>query len=42
MCLAHLLRDTQFAIDCGDEGFSRAFKRLLGTSKNPASPTRLR
>jgi transposase len=29
MCLAHLLRDTQFAIDCGDDGFSRAFKRLL-------------
>jgi transposase len=29
MCLAHLLRDTQYAIDCGDEGFSRAFKRLL-------------
>ncbi len=29
MCLAHLLRDTQFAIDCGDEGFSPAFKRLL-------------
>jgi transposase len=29
MCLAHLLRDTQFAIDCGDNGFSPAFKRLL-------------
>ena len=29
MCLAHLLRDTQFAIDCGDDGFSPAFKRLL-------------
>jgi len=29
MCLAHLLRDTQFAIDCGDEGFAPAFKRLL-------------
>lgn len=29
MCLAHLLRDTQFAIDCGDDGFSTAFKRLL-------------
>ena len=29
MCLAHLLRDTQFAIDCGDDGFSLAFKRLL-------------
>ena len=25
MCLAHLLRDTQFAIDCGDDGFSPAF-----------------
>jgi transposase len=23
------LRDTQFAIDCGDDGFSPAFKRLL-------------
>jgi transposase len=29
MCLAHLLRDTQYAIDCGDDGFSPAFKRLL-------------
>ncbi len=29
MCLAHLLRDTQFAIDCGDDGFSPVFKRLL-------------
>jgi transposase len=29
MCLAHLLRDTQYAIDCGDEGFSAALKWLL-------------
>ena len=29
VCLAHLLRDAQYAIDCGDEGFSAAFKRLL-------------
>lgn len=29
MCLAHLLRDAQYAIDCGDTGFSFAFKRLL-------------
>ena len=29
MCLAHLLRDTQFAIDCGDDGFSAALKHLL-------------
>jgi transposase len=29
MCLAHLLRDAQYAIDCGDAGFSAAFKRLL-------------
>jgi transposase len=29
MCLAHLLRDAQYAIDCGDDGFSAAFKRLL-------------
>ena len=29
MCLAHLLRDAQYAIDCGDEGFSTALKWLL-------------
>ncbi len=29
MCLAHLLRDVQYAIDCGDEGFSTALKWLL-------------
>ncbi len=29
MCLAHLLRDTQDAIDCGDEGFSAALRWLL-------------
>jgi len=29
VCLAHLLRDAQYAIDCGDGGFSAAFKRLL-------------
>ena len=29
VCLAHLLRDVQYAIDCGDDGFSVAFKRLL-------------
>jgi len=29
VCLAHLLRDAQYAIDCGDAGFSVAFKRLL-------------
>ena len=29
VCLAHLLRDAQHAIDCGDAGFSAAFKRLL-------------
>jgi len=29
MCLAHLLRDAQYAIDCGDAGFSAALKRLL-------------
>ncbi len=28
-CLAHLLRDAQYAIDCGDGGFSTAFRRLL-------------
>jgi len=29
VCLAHLLRDAQYAIDGGDDGFSAAFKRLL-------------
>ena len=29
MCLAHLLRDAQYAIDGGDTGFSMALKRLL-------------
>jgi transposase len=29
MCLAHLLRDTQYVIDCGDTAFSSCFKKLL-------------
>jgi transposase len=29
VCLAHLLRDAQYAIECGDAAFSAAFKRLL-------------
>jgi transposase len=29
VCLAHLLRDAQYAIDCGDAAFSAAFRRLL-------------
>ena len=29
MCLAHLLRDAQYAIDCGDAGFALALKWLL-------------
>lgn len=29
MCLAHLLRDAQWAIDCGDTGFSVLFKLWL-------------
>jgi transposase len=29
VCLAHLLRDAQYAIACGDAAFSAAFKRLL-------------
>ena len=29
VCLAHLLRDAQYAIECGDTAFSAAFKRLL-------------
>ena len=29
VCLAHLLRDAQYVIDCGDNAFGTAFKRLL-------------
>jgi transposase len=29
VCLAHLLRDARYAIECGDAAFSVAFKRLL-------------
>ena len=29
VCLAHLLRDTRYAIDCGDIAFSLPFKWLL-------------
>lgn len=29
LCLAHLLRDAQYAIDSGDTGFAPGFKRLL-------------
>jgi transposase len=29
LCLAHLLRDAQFAIDAGDTGFAVGFRRLL-------------
>jgi len=29
MCLAHLLRDAQWAIDCGDTGFSAQFRVWL-------------
>src|SRR5881227_786106 len=29
VCLAHLLRDARYAIECGDTAFSTAFKRLL-------------
>ncbi len=29
VCLAHLLRDATYAIQCGDTAFSAAFKRLL-------------
>ncbi len=28
-CLAHLLRDATFAVECGDAAFSAAFRRLL-------------
>jgi len=29
VCLAHLLRDAQYAAECGDTAFSAAFRRLL-------------
>jgi transposase len=29
VCLAHLLRDARYAVECGDVAFSVAFKRLL-------------
>ncbi len=29
VCLAHLLRDAKYAVECGDTAFSAAFKRLL-------------
>ena len=29
VCLAHLLRDAQYAVECGDTAFSAAFRRLL-------------
>jgi len=29
VCLAHLLRDTTYAIECGDTAFSASFRRLL-------------
>ena len=29
VCLAHLLRDARYALECGDTAFSAAFKRLL-------------
>jgi len=29
LCLAHLLRDAQFAIDAGDSGFAPGFQKLL-------------
>lgn len=29
VCLAHLLRDARYAVECGDTAFSGSFKRLL-------------
>ena len=29
VCLAHLLRDARYAVECGDTAFSAAFKRLV-------------
>ena len=37
--LAPLLRDAPFAIDCGDNGFAIAFKRLLLGVSAVLSPT---
>ena len=34
VCLAHLLRDAQYAIDCGDMVFAPAFKTLLKRACN--------
>jgi transposase len=34
LCLAHLIRDAQFAIDAGDEIFAQDFRHLLGTACN--------
>ena len=34
VCLAHLLRDAQYAIDCGDTVFAPAFKTLLKRACN--------
>jgi len=34
VCLAHLLRDAQYAIDCGDTLFAPAFKALLKRACN--------
>jgi transposase len=32
VCLAHLLRDTQYAIDCGDDAFAPGVKKLLASA----------
>ena len=32
VCLAHLLRDAQYAIDCGDDAFAPGVKKLLASA----------
>ena len=37
VCLAHLLRDARYAVECGDTAFSAAFKRLLLRDRHRAT-----
>src|SRR5712691_5096688 len=38
LCLAHLLRDAQYAIDAGDTGFAPGFHKLLRRAHRPTPP----
>ena len=40
VCLAHLLRDAKYAIECGDTAFSAPFKRLLLRADRHRTTTR--